>query len=109
MPIQITAAPTIPAVTLNRVHAVELRINITEEQSPKAPVRLVYKLYGHDSEGVRRWSPEQHVVTIADAYTQAAVEAQAGKPALYNALVALEDAIAALVAATGKHGEAARV
>ena len=109
MPIEITQAPSIPAVTLNRVHAVELRINITEEQQPKAPVRLVYKLYGHDADGIRRWSPEQHVITIGDAYTQAAAEAQAGNTALLNALVALEDAIAALVAGTGKHGTATRV
>lgn len=109
MPIEVTQAPTIPAVTLNRVHAVELRINITEEQTPKAPVRLVYKLYGHDADNVRRWSPEQHVITVADAYTQAAAQAQQGDPSLYNALVALEDAIAALVAATGKHGSATRV
>jgi hypothetical protein len=109
MPIEVSSAATTPAVTLNRVHAVELRINITEEQEPKAPVRLVYKLYGHDAEGARRFAPEQHVITIADAYTQAAAQAQAGSPALLNALVALEDAIAALVAATGKHGSAARV
>lgn len=109
MPIEITTYPTKPAVSLNRVHAVELRINVTEEQTPKAPVRLVYKLYGHDTNGVRHFDTSQEVITIPDAYVQAAAEAQAGNPALLNALVALESAIAALIASTGKHGAATRV
>lgn len=109
MPIEVSTFPTKPAVALNRVHAVELRINVTQEQTPKAPVRLVYKLYGHDAEGARHFDERQEVITIPDAYAQAAASAMAGKPALLNALIALEDAIGALVTESGKHGEAVRV
>jgi hypothetical protein len=109
MPIEITAFPTKPAVEMKRVHAVELRINVTQEQTPKAPVRLVYKLYGHDAQGLRHFDEKQEVISIDNAYTEAATLAMAGKPQLMNALIALEDAIAALVASTGKHGTATRV
>lgn len=106
MPIQVSNYVTKPAVALNRVHCVELRINITEEQTPKAKVRIVTKMYGHDDEGTRHWAPEQSVMTIEDAYTEAAVRAQKGNMALYNALVAIEGALAGLIAEQGTHGEA---
>ena len=43
------------------------------------------------------------------ARTEAATLAAAGNTALAAALMALENAIAALVASTGKHGAATRV
>lgn len=106
MPIQVSTFQTKPAVALNRVHCVELRINITEEQDPKARVRIVTKLYGHDAEGIKHFAPEQGVLLIDDAYTEAAANAEQGNFALAQALGAIEAAVASLIQQTGDYGNA---
>lgn len=104
MPIQISNYVTKPAVAINEVHLVELRINLTEEQDSKAKVRLVYKLFGRDTEGVKHFAPEQYVAQIDDAYTEAAQKAAQGNPALAQALGAIEGAIAAILNEQGTYG-----
>lgn len=106
MPIQISNYATRPAVAINEVHLVELRINLTEEHASKAKVRLVYKLFGRDSEGNKHFAPEQHVAEIGDAYTAAAQAAGEGDLTLAQALGAIEGAVAAIIAQQGTHGQA---
>lgn len=106
MPIQITNYQTKPAVALNRIHVSELRIVITEEQSPKAKVRIVYKKYGHDENGARHFDTAQHVAEIADAYVEAAVRAGNGDLSLAQALGAIEGALAVILSEQGGLGTA---
>lgn len=106
MPIQVSDFKTLPAVSLDRVHCVELRINLTEEQDSKAKVRIVTRMYGHDAEGVKHFAPEQTTLLIEDAYAQAYEDAAQGDMALASALGAIEAAIAAILT---KQGQAAQV
>lgn len=109
MPIQISQYQTQPAVSLNEVHLVELRINLTEEQNSKAKVRAIYRLFGRDLDGIKHWDTAQHVIEIGDAYAQAMADAQEGDMALAQALGAIEAAIAALITRKGDHGSAVTV
>lgn len=104
MPIEITQYPTKPALAYNRVHVCELRIIIAETQEAPAAVRIVYKLYGVDEEGVKHYAKEQDVLTIADAFVAALTN-----PALAQALLGVEAGVAALLTESGKLGEAAVV
>lgn len=106
MPIQITNFETKPAVAFDRVHCSELRIMVTEEQSPKARVRVVYKLYGHDADGTRHFDKAQHIAEIEDAYVEAAVRAGNGDMTLAQALGAIEGALAVIVSEQGGIGAA---
>lgn len=105
MPIQISNYATRPAVAINEVHLVELRINLTEEQTSKARVRIVYKLFGRDTEGVKHYAPEQYVAQIDDAYVAAAQAAGGGDMTLAGALAGIEAAVAAIIASQGSHGQ----
>ena len=105
MPIKITNFQSKPAVAIDEVHLVELRINLTEEQTSKAKVRIVYKLFGRDTEGVKHFAPEQYVAQIDDAYVAAAQAAAGGDMTLAGALAGIEAAVAAIIASQGDHGQ----
>lgn len=105
MPIQISQYETKPAVAINEVHVSEMRIIITEEQNSKAGVRIVYKLFGRDDNGIKHFEPAQKVLQIDDAYAQALQDAQGGSMVLAQALGAIEAAIASLIQQTGEVGE----
>jgi hypothetical protein len=106
MPIQISNFQTKPAVAINEVHVSELRIIITEEKNSKAQVRIVYKLFGRDVEGNKYWDPQQKVIQIEDAFTEAVARAQQGDFVLAQALGGIEAAVAALIEQTGQYGDA---
>lgn len=104
MPIVISQAPVKPAVVYDKVHLRELRIVLDESNVSKANVRIVYSLFGRDGDGVKHLLPQQNVVVIEDAFVEAAVKAQAGNPALAQALGAIEGAIAAILNEQGTYG-----
>jgi hypothetical protein len=104
MPIVISNAPVKPAITYDKVHLRELRIVLTEDNVSKANVRIVYSLFGRDADGVKYLDKAQHVVVVDDAFTEAAVKAQAGNPALAQALGGIEAAIAAILNEQGGYG-----
>lgn len=106
MAIQISNFVTKPAVAINEVHLVQLRVNISEEQNSKARVQLVTRLFGRDGEGVKHFEPAQYVVEIEDAYAQAMAGAQQGDMVLAQALGAIEQAVAVLVQRQGTVGTA---
>lgn len=106
MPIQISQYVTKPAVAINEVHLVQLRIDLTEEQNSKAKVQVVYKLFGRDENGVKHFDPAQYVIEIEDAYAKAYADAQQGDMTLAQALGGIEVAIAALVEQAGNVGDA---
>jgi hypothetical protein len=106
MPIQISQYETKPAVAINEVHVSELRIIITEEDAAKAQVRIVYKLFGRDAEGRKHFQPQQKVLQIEDAFTEAMSRAMQGDMVLAQALGAIEAAVAGLIQQTGEVGEA---
>lgn len=104
MPIKIELAPVKPAVVFDQVHLRELRIVLTEDNTSKANVRVVYSLFGRDVDGVKHLDKAQKVLEIKDAFVEAAIKAQAGNPALAQALGAIEGAIAAMLNETGEYG-----
>lgn len=104
MPIKIANAPIKPAVVFDQVHLRELRIVLSEDNTSKANVRIVYSLFGRDADGLKHLLPQQKVVSIDDAFVEAATKAQAGNPALAMALGAIEGAIAAILNEGGEYG-----
>lgn len=104
MPIVISNAPVKPAITYDKVHLRELRIVLSDENVSKAQVKITYSLFGRDGDGVKHLLPQQHVVVIEDAFVEAAIKAQAGNPALAQALGAIEGAIAAILNEQGTYG-----
>lgn len=104
MPIVIQNAPVKPAITFDKVHLRELRIRLTEDNVSKAEVRIHYSLFGRDGDGIKHLHPEQKVVVIEDAFTEAAQKAAQGNPALAQALGAIEGAIAAILNEQGTYG-----
>lgn len=107
MPIQVTQYETKPAVNYDKVHVSELRIILTEGEGPaQAGVRIVYKLYGQDENGIKYFDKAQYVITIEDAYVEAMTRAQQGDMVLAQALGGIEAAVAALINQQGTHGTA---
>lgn len=104
MGVIVSSPPVRPAIAFNRVNVIELRISIPEAQVARAGVRIVYKLFGIDAEGVRHFATEQHVLVVDDAFIAAQTN-----PALAQALVGIEAGVAALISAEGTHGEATAV
>lgn len=97
MPIQISQFETKPAVAINEVHLVELRVNLTEENDSKASVRIVTKLFGRDENGIKHFEPAQRVTVLEDAYAAALADAMQGDMTLAQALGAIEAAVAVLL------------
>lgn len=104
MGVTVSNPPVRPAIAFDRVNVLELRILIPEAQVAKAQVRIVYKLFGIDGQGVRHFAPEQYVETVEDAFVAAQTN-----PALAQAMLGIEAGVAALLSAKGTHGEATAV
>lgn len=106
MPIIVDSPKSQPAVTFNEVHVDKLTISITDGQEAKARVAATYRLFGRDEQGIKHFAPQPYTIAIDDAFAEAVAKAQAGKPALAQALAAIEAAVAAMVTEQGIHGTA---
>lgn len=106
MPITIDQPKSQPAVVFDKVHLTKLTIALTEDNISQARVLVQYKLFGRDESGKKHMAPEQYSISIDDAFAEAVAKAQAGKPALAQALAGIEAAVAALVTEQGTHGTA---
>ena len=102
MAILITNAPVKPAIIFDRVHMHELRILVSAENDSKANVRIVYSLYGTDTEDNKHFDKAQKVLLIEDAYA----EVDNGNTALAQAMLGIESAIAAILTQRGEYGTA---
>jgi hypothetical protein len=106
MGIQVTTYKTQPALDFNKVHLCELRILQPEEQNAKYALRITYKLVAVDAEGNKHFEHEMRSITIDDFEQLAMAKAGEGDMALVNAHLAIQSALAAIIANDGKHGAA---
>jgi len=106
MGITVTTYKTQPALEFNKIHLCELRILQPEEQAAKYALRITYKLVAIDTEGNKHFEREMRSIVINDFEQLAMLKAGEGSMALVNAHLAIEGALAAIIANDGKHGEA---
>ena len=106
MGINVSSYKTQPALEFNKIHLCELRILQPEEQVSKYALRITYKLIAIDTEGNKHFEREMRSLVIDDFEQEAMAKAGAGDMSLVNAHLAIEGALAAIIANDGKHGEA---
>lgn len=106
MAITISQFPTVPALEYKHIHVSGLQISLDEAQTPKAMVSIVYKMYALDTDGKKHFAREQYTARVDDFYALAAEKAADGNMIPYQALVGIEQAVAAILADKGTHGAA---
>jgi hypothetical protein len=102
MGIQITNAEVFPAIEYNKVHLVRLEISqpvfTNDSLQPVYVVNVAYKVYGVLN-GTRYYKDEPvREITIPNFIDAAMADAANGDMSLANSLVAIEGAVASIIA-----------
>ncbi len=106
MGIEITGADVVPELAYNRVFMESLDITqhpqVVEGEHPRYDLRVGYRLYAIDPDGKRHYAPKVHSLDVPDFLNLAQERAVSGKPALLQAIGAIQIAMAELLEAKGR-------
>lgn len=101
MAIKITNATVSPQLVYDRFFMENLtmtqRMDGDNSANPYYEVRISYRIYAVDEEGVRHFKPKLNIITIEDYYSVAMTKALQGDTGLAGAMQAIEAALTAII------------